>query len=172
MDRFGVRPVSLSLYNTGTTIGAILSGLAIGPKTFLLGQLLLGVATSGMLMCPMTLAAKQMSAARFGFWSGAIMSIGNMGMLLSSSPLAWIVERFGWRLGFFISAGLGVLVAFAVFALVPKQKVSQTGRSSPLSEMVDVLRIGLSRPLRGLIVLSMVSLSASLILRGLGVVRG
>jgi MFS family permease len=166
MDRFGVRPVSLSLL-IGTAVGASLSGLAIGPKTFLLGQLLLGVATSGMLMCPMTLAAKQMSAARFGFWSGAIMSIGNIGMLLSSSPLAWIVEHFGWRLGFFISAGFGVLVAVAVFALVPKQRVSQTDRSSPLSEMVDVLRIGLSRPLRGLIVLSMVSLSASLILRGL-----
>src|SRR3984957_10528002 len=59
MDRFGVRPVSLSLL-TGTLIGATVSGLAIGPKTFFLGQLLLGLATSAMLMCPMTLAAKQM----------------------------------------------------------------------------------------------------------------
>ena len=30
----------------------------MGPKRFLFGQFLLGVATSGMLMCPMTLAAK------------------------------------------------------------------------------------------------------------------
>src|SRR5258708_1868801 len=41
MDRFGVRPVSLSLL-TGTVIGAVVSGLAVGPDTFLLGQLLLG----------------------------------------------------------------------------------------------------------------------------------
>jgi predicted MFS family arabinose efflux permease len=132
-----------------------------------LGQFLLGTSTSGMLMCPMTLAAKEMSAARFGFWSGAIMSIGNAGMLLSSSPLAWIVERFGWRLGFFLAGGFAVLVACAVFALVPKQRISEATRPSVLSEMVEVLRLGVSRPLRGLIVLSLVAMPASLILRGL-----
>ena len=166
MDRFGVRPVSLSLL-IGTVIGAVVSGLAIGPGTFLLGQLLLGTATSGMLMCPMTLAAKQLPAQRFGFWSGAIMSIGNIGMLLSSSPLAWVVERFGWRLGFFLSAGFGVLVASAVFMLVPPQQPSQNRRPSVLSEMAEVIGLGLSRPLRGVVVLSMAALSASLVLRGL-----
>ena len=91
MDRFGVRPVSLSLL-AGTVIGAIASGFATGPESFAVGQVLLGIATSGMLMCPMTLAAKQLSAARFGLWSGAILSIGNIGMLLSSSPLAFVVD--------------------------------------------------------------------------------
>ena len=120
MDRFGVRPVSLSLL-AGTIVGALASGLATGPEGFLFGQFLLGVATSGMLMCPMTLAAKQMSAARFGLWSGIILSIGNIGMLLSASPLAFVVELWGWRAGFWISAGFGAVVAVAVFALVPKQ---------------------------------------------------
>ena len=68
-----------------------------------------------MLMCPMTLAAKQMSAARFGLWSGIILSIGNIGMLLSASPLAFVVEHWGWRAGFWISAGFGAVVAIAVF---------------------------------------------------------
>lgn len=166
MDRFGVRPVSLSLL-CGTIIGALASGLATGPESFLFGQFLLGVATSGMLMCPMTLAAKQMSAARFGLWSGIILSIGNIGMLLSASPLAYVVEHFGWRAGFWISAGFGAAVALAVFVLVPKQRVEQADPSSPLSQMGDVLRIGLSRPLRGLIALALVSLAASLVLRGL-----
>jgi MFS family permease len=78
MDRFGVRPVSLSLL-AGTIVGALASGLATGPEGFLFGQFLLGVATSGMLMCPMTLAAKQMSAARFGLWSGIILSNAAVG---------------------------------------------------------------------------------------------
>ena len=47
MDRFGVRPVSLSLL-AGTIVGALASGLATGPAGFLFGQLLLGIATSGM----------------------------------------------------------------------------------------------------------------------------
>ena len=166
MDRFGVRPVSLSLL-AGTIVGALASGLATGPAGFLFGQLLLGIATSGMLMCPMTLAAKQMSAARFGLWSGIILSIGNIGMLLSASPLAFVVEQFGWRAGFWISAGLGAAVALAVFLLVPKQPAEHADPSSPLSQMAEVLRIGLSRPLRGLVALALVSLAATLVLRGL-----
>jgi MFS family permease len=166
MDRFGVRPVSLSLL-IGTIVGAMASGFATGPASFLFGQFLLGVATSGMLMCPMTLAAKQLSPARFGLWSGAILSIGNIGMLLSSSPLAFVVDHLGWRAGFWISASLGVAVAFAVFALVPRQPAAHADQSSPLSQMAEVLRLGLSRPLRGLIALSLVSLAASLVLRGL-----
>jgi MFS family permease len=166
MDRFGVRPVSLSLL-CGTIVGALASGLATGPVSFVFGQFLLGVATSGMLMCPMTLAAKQVSAARFGLWSGIILSIGNIGMLLSASPLAFVVELWGWRAGFWISAGFGAVVAIAVFLLVPKQPAAQADQSSPLSQMAEVLRIGLSRPLRGLIALSLVSLAATLVLRGL-----
>ena len=166
MDRFGVRPVSLSLL-CGTIVGALASGLATGPESFLFGQFLLGVATSGMLMCPMTLAAKQMSAARFGLWSGIILSIGNIGMLLSASPLAFVVELWGWRAGFWISAGFGVVVAITVFLLVPKPSPAQADTSSPLSQMAEVLRIGLSYRLRGLVALSLVSLAASLVLRGL-----
>ncbi|MDA9493695.1 MFS transporter [Bradyrhizobium sp. CCBAU 11361] len=166
MDRFGVRPVSLGLL-AGTVFGAVASGFATGPESFAVGQLMLGVATSGMLMCPMTLAAKQLSAARFGLWSGAILSIGNIGMLLSSSPLAFVVDTWGWRAGFWISAAGGVAVALAVFALVPNQPAEHKDHSSPMSQMIEVLRLGLSRPLRGLIALALVSLATSLVLRGL-----
>ena len=166
MDRFGIRPVALCML-VGTVVGATASALATGPEAFLVGQLLIGVATSGMLMCPMTLAAKQMSAARFGLWSGVILSVGNIGMLLSSSPLAWVIEQYGWRAGFWISAVFGVLVAIAVFALVPKTDPAHTDDSSPLSQMAGVIRLGLSRPLRGVIALALVSLAAALVLRGL-----
>jgi len=166
MDRFGIRPVALGLL-AGTVAGAAVSALATGPETFLLGQLLLGIATSGMLMCPMTLAAKQMSAARFGLWSGVILSVGNIGMLLSSSPLAFVIEQYGWRAGFWVSAVFGLVVAVAVFALVPKTDPAHTDDSSPLSQMAEVMRLGLSRPLRGLIALALVSLAAALVMRGL-----
>jgi predicted MFS family arabinose efflux permease len=166
MDRFGVRPVSLSLL-AGTVVGAAASGFATGPESFAFGQLLLGIATSGMLMCPMTLAAKRLSAARFGLWSGAIISIGNIGMLLSSSPLAFVVDHYGWRAGFWIAAVAGILVAFAVFVLVPNQPAEHKDDSSPLSQLIEVLRLGLSRPLRGLVALALVSLATSLVMRGL-----
>jgi hypothetical protein len=76
-------------------------------------------------------------------------------------------RTLGLAAGFWISAGFGAVVAIAVFLLVPKQAAAQADQSSPLSQMAEVLRIGLSRPLRGLIALSLVSLAASLVLRGL-----
>jgi MFS family permease len=165
MDRFGVRPVSLSLL-AGTVIGSVVAGFATGPASFALGQLLLGISTSGMLMCPMTLAAKNLSAARFGVWSGAILSIGNIGMLLSSSPLAIVIDHYGWRAGFFLSAIAGVLIIAAVLTFVPSQSAEHKDDSTPLQQMIAVLRLGLSRPLRGLIALALVSLGVSLVLRG------
>jgi predicted MFS family arabinose efflux permease len=59
------------------------------------------------------------------------------------------------------------VVALAVFALVPNQPAEHKDHSSPLSQMIEVLRLGLSRPLRGLIALALVSLATSLVLRGL-----
>jgi predicted MFS family arabinose efflux permease len=166
LDRFGVRPVSLGLL-LGTFAGAILSGLSTGSTGFLLSQLMIGVSTSGMLMCPMTLAAKRLTARRFGLWSGIILSVGNMGMLLSSSPLAFVVERYGWRMAFWLAAAFSLVVASAVFALVPREKASPVAPRSPVAEMVGVLRIGVSRPLRGIIAVSLISLASSLVLRGL-----
>lgn len=166
LDRFGIRPVSLSLL-LGTFAGAILSGLSTGPTGFLLSQLMIGISTSGMLMCPMTLAAKRLTARRFGLWSGIILSVGNMGMLLSSSPLAFVVERYGWRMAFWLAAAFSLVVATAVFALVPREKASPEPPRSPIAEMVGVVRIGMSRPLRGIIAVSLISLASSLVLRGL-----
>ncbi len=165
MDRFGVRPVSLCLF-AGTIVGALASGFASGTASFVFAQFLIGVSTSGMLMCPMTLAAKQLSPERFGLWSGAILSLGNTGMLLSASPLAYVVEHYGWRSSFFIAAAVGVVIAAAVFALVPNQPPEHKDQSSPLSQMAEVFRLGLSRPMRGIIALALVSLASTLVIRG------
>jgi len=166
LDRFGVRPVALSLL-LGTFAGTILSACATGPISFLFSQLMIGVATSGMLMTPMTLAAKRLTARRFGLWSGVILSVGNMGMLLSSSPLAWVVEHHGWRMSFWLAAVFSLIVALAVVVLVPRDDAAPPAPRSPLAEMAGVLRIGLSRPLRGIIAVALVSLASSLVLRGL-----
>jgi predicted MFS family arabinose efflux permease len=96
-----------------------------------------------------------------------ILSLGNVGMLISSSPLAWVIEHYGWRAGFWLSSLFGLAVALAVFLLVPKSDPAQADHSSPWSQMVEVVRLGLSRRLRGIIALSLVSLATALVLRGL-----
>jgi predicted MFS family arabinose efflux permease len=165
LDRYSIRSVSLVLF-AGTVIGAAIAACSSGPLSFFVSQAALGMATSGMLMCPITLAAKRLSPAQFGLWSGIILSFGNSGLLLSASPLAYIVEHWGWRSGYWIAAAAAVIVAGLIAVIVPV--VRPAGQSRALtSEMSSVLRLGLSRALRGIIILAFVSLAMQLVLRGL-----
>jgi MFS family permease len=168
LDRFGVRPVSLALLGT-VTVGAVISALVGGPGGFLLAQVVLGLGSCGMLLCPMTLAAKTLTPARFGLWTGLIQATGNIGMLLSASPLAWVVEHSGWRVGFWVSAALSIMVAGLVLWLVPAERRDRTAGPRPglLLEARAVVRLGLSPALRGMMYLAFASFAIIMGLRGL-----
>ena len=166
LDRFSVRAVSLTLL-AATAVGCAFAALSASPLSFLLAQLMLGTATSGMLMCPMALAARELPPLKFGLWSGLILSLGNVGMLISASPLAWAVEHYGWRSGFWISLIFGLVIAAAVAVCVPGKRPQQGKAPALLGEMVEVARLALSPALRGIIAIALVSLSVMLVLRGL-----
>lgn len=165
LDRYSIRSVSLVLF-AGTIVGAAIAAFSTGPLSFFVSQATIGMATSGMLMCPITLAAKRLTPAQFGLWSGIILSFGNSGLLLSASPLAYVVEHWGWRAGYWTAAAAAVIVAGLIAVIVPI--VRPEGQQRALGvEMVSVLRLGLSRALRGIIILAFVSLAMQLVLRGL-----
>lgn len=166
LDRYSIRSVSLVLF-AGTVAGASLAATASGPVSFFCAQAMIGMATSGMLMCPMALAAKKLTPVQFGLWSGLILSLGNAGMLLSSSPLAYVVEHWGWRAGFWIAAAAGVVVAGLVMLIVPADRPVQGERRALFAEMGTVVRLGMSPLLRGIVILAFVSLAVQIVLRGL-----
>lgn len=166
LDRFGVRPVSLSLLAV-CAAGAVLAALAPGAWGMLFAQIVLGIGCSGMLMCPMTFAAKRLDLPRFGLWSGLIQAIGNSGMVLSASPLAILVEYEGWRAGFWACAALALLAALAVAAVVPNDPPAPGPKRRLADDAREVLRI-LARPeLRPIMALAFVSFGAVLGVRGL-----
>lgn len=166
LDRYGVRAVALWLLAIAG-VGAALAAIAPSAGTMLLAQVVLGVGCSGMLMAPMTHAAQVLDQKRFGLWSGLIQGIGNSGMLLSASPLAWLVEAAGWRAGFWACLGLGGL-AFAAVALTlrPRPPLPQPGRTI-LGDTRAVLGFASSARLMGIFALAFVSFGAVLGLRGL-----
>ena len=140
-----------------------------GSIGFFIAQLILGASTSGMLICPMVLAARRLSAAQFGIWSGIILSLGNMGMLLSASPLALLVEYSGWRAGFWLAGSASLAVAALVFLVVPNDRPARGAMRGLIAEMMTVFRLGVSPELRGIVALASVSLAVLLVLRGLWV---
>lgn len=165
LDRYGIKQVSLVLF-TGTIAGAVLASVAQSSTSFFIAQAMLGVFTSGMLMTPLALAARSLPPARFAVWSGVILGVGNSGMLLSASPLAYLVEAWGWRAAFWICAGLALAVAFAIALIVPSSRPARSRSTTVIAELRHVARLSLSPALRGIIMLALVALAVTLVLRG------
>jgi len=164
LDRFSVRTVSVALL-LATMLGSAFAATTQTPFSFCIAQILLGIATSGMLLCPVTYAARRLPAAKFGLWTGIILSLGNCGMILSASPLAWLVDHYGWRGGFVAAAAMAIMIALAVFIVVQPDHTETTPRHLA-GEVLGVFRLGFSRQLRGVIVLAFFSVAVTLVLRG------
>ncbi|MDO9710918.1 MFS transporter [Paracraurococcus lichenis] len=166
LDRWGVRRTALVLLGIGMA-GSALAALAPGPGTMLLAQCVLGMGCAGALMCPMTYAARAMDGHRFALWSGIIQAFGNCGMLLSASPLALLVERQGWRAGFWASGALAALAFVAVAATVQRTPPAQAGRRSLWQDTRDILAIAVSPRLRAPMTIGFASFAVVLGVRGL-----
>jgi predicted MFS family arabinose efflux permease len=166
LDRYGVRRTALALLAIGA-LGSALAALAEGPAGMLLAQAVLGVGCSGMLMCPVTFAARALPLPRFALWSGVIQAVGNTGMLLSASPLAVLVEWQGWQAGFWFSAVLAVLAWTAVALAVPEPPLPRSAHRTVWQDAREVLALARSPALRPLMVFAFASFAAVLGVRGL-----
>lgn len=166
LDRHGVRRVALALLAIGVA-GAVLATIATGPWGMVAAQIVLGIGCSGMLMCPITYAARALPAARFAVWSGVIQAFGNTGMLISASPLAALVEAAGWRAGYAACAAIAALALLAVALLVPRDVPEARAGRSALSDARDLLRMAWLPQMRGVMVFAFASFAAVLGVRGL-----
>ncbi len=166
LDRYGVKPTALALLAIAA-VGSLFGAVATGPWSMLLAQVVLGIGCSGMLMCPVTYAAKNLPPQKFGLWGGVIQAFGNTGMLLSASPLALLVDASGWRAGYVACALLAIGAATAVAVLVREARAPLQARRSVAEDARDVIRLGLSRDIRGPVVIAFASFAAVLGVRGL-----
>ncbi len=166
LDRYGIKPVSLTLLATGVA-GSAMAAFAVGPWSMVAAQCVLGIACSGMLMCPVTFAAKSMASSRFGLWAGLIQAMGNIGMVLSASPLALLIDHAGWRAGFVACGVIAAIAWIAVAALVREPPVARDTGRSLWADARDVLALAVSPRLIGVLVLAFASFAVVLGVRGL-----
>jgi predicted MFS family arabinose efflux permease len=84
----------------------------------LAGRALMGAGFGVMLIGSMVVISRWFPPDRFSTLSAMVMSIGLIGNLLATTPLAWGAEAFGWRAVFAVVVGFTFLGALAVFAVV------------------------------------------------------
>lgn len=106
---------TLGLGSATMGIGAILFGLAPQFSIAWLGRLLVGLGASVILIASLRLSAEWFRPQEFATISGWSQTVGNVGALVASSPLALVVEMLGWRQSF---VAIGTLTLFLAVAAV------------------------------------------------------
>ena len=167
IDFHGVRRTILAAFPF-TIAGAVLSALAPQYALVVLGQALIGIGCAPAFLVCTVFIAKRFPPSQFASVSGLVMGLGGVGMLLTGTPLAWVVQTSSWRTAFLVLAAGSALAWVAVFALVreapPVRKADEGGvlaaarRFAALFAMPHTL---------GIVALASVTYASFITLRGL-----
>ncbi|WP_397408722.1 nitrate/nitrite transporter [Polaromonas sp.] len=117
IDLHGVRRTVLTAFPVAIA-GAAVSALSTSFGMLVAGQVLIGIGCAPAFLVCTVFIARHMPAHRFAAISGLAMSVGGIGLLLTGTPLAWLIEASSWRMGFWVLGAWGVLAWGLIWALV------------------------------------------------------
>lgn len=166
LDRIGPRRTSLTLLCIAAA-GAAAAAAAPGRASFAAAQVIIGAGCAGLMMAPLSFAARTLRPERFGAVSGYLPGVGGIGLLLSGSPSAMLIGVGGWRLAYAGTAAFALVVVIAVARLVPELPRSPTEGKRIGAEMGEMVRLLAGARLRAPVVLALVGYAALIGLRGL-----
>ena len=145
-DRFGPRRTVSGMLLLAV-VGATVFTLAPSWPILLAGRALMGAGFGVMLIGSMVVISRWFPPDRFSTMAAMVLSIGLIGNLLATTPLAWGTELIGWRGVFGIVVVFTALAAIAVWLVVrdapPGHPFLQRKTETPgemLRGMVEVLR--------------------------------
>ncbi|WP_370630114.1 MFS transporter [Xenophilus sp. Marseille-Q4582] len=151
-------------------LGAVLSALAPSFQWLLLGQVLIGIGCAPAFLVCTVFIARQFAPERFAAVSGAILGFGSVGMLLTGTPLAWLIEASSWRMGFWVLAALSV-VAWGAIAMCVREPRPAAAAGAPRESLGQAVRtfggLLLMPHTLGIVVLALVTYASFVALRGL-----
>lgn len=110
-DRFGPRRTVTGMLMLAT-IGCLIFTLATTWTILLTGRVLMGAGFGAMLIGSMVVISRWFPPDRFSTLTAMVMSIGLLGNLAATSPLAWASQVIGWR------AVFGAAVIFVALATI------------------------------------------------------
>lgn len=114
IDLHGVRRTVLSVFPLAIA-GALLSAAAPSFGWLLAGQVLIGIGCAPAFLVCTVFIARHFAPERFAAVSGLTLGIGSLGMLLTGTPLAWLVAQSSWRAGF-VALAAGSMLAWGAIA--------------------------------------------------------
>ena len=114
IDVYGPRRTVLAVFPL-TIAGGLVTASATGYPGLIAGQVLTGIGCAPAFLACTVFIARRFPGGQYASVNGAALGIGSVGLLLTGTPLAWIVTHWGWRAGF---VALAVCAAFAWLAIL------------------------------------------------------
>jgi sugar phosphate permease len=122
MDNFGAKRLILILSFVGV-VGAIIFAVAHSFPVALIGRALIGIGMACALMGPYKLISLWFPVHTFGTISGIILSIGTLGGIVATAPLAFAVNWIGWRGSFLLIALIHLGITIWIYGAVKDSPV-------------------------------------------------
>jgi len=116
-DRLGPRKV-VGYWSMVASVGCFIFGLAPSIGWASAGRALIGIGVGGVYVPALKAFSQWFRKREFATMVGLLMSVGNLGAVIATTPLAWAAVTWGWRVTFFLIGGITLALAFATLTLV------------------------------------------------------
>ncbi len=142
LDRYGARRMVPGLFLLAI-VGSVLYAAAQSGPELIAGRALIGIGCALGLMGPMVVIARWFEPERYARLISLLFTIGGLGALMASTPLAAISEAIGWRGAFYLMAAVTGIIAVLLYSIVrdaPPGAPQAEGRRETAGEMLRGLR--------------------------------
>ncbi|MDF2867725.1 MAG: phtH [Gammaproteobacteria bacterium] len=116
-DRFGPRTL-ITLASLICASGALVFALTKITYMAAAGRFLMGMGSAFAFIGILIIVANWFSPGYFAFFAGITQLMGSVGAIVGETPLALAVARFGWQATLLIVAGIGFILALAIWLIV------------------------------------------------------
>ena len=135
-DRIGPRRV-IAYWSVVAAAGCFIFGMAPGIGWASIGRALIGIGVGGVYVPAIKAFSLWFRKKEFATMIGLLMSVGNFGAMIATTPLAWASETWGWRMTFYLIGGITLFFAFVVLMFTRDHKPL----NQPAKENLDSARM-------------------------------
>lgn len=128
LDRFGPRRTISSLFIVAVA-GSALFAMAEDVAGLALGRGLIGFGCAAGLMGALVAIARWFPPSRFAAMSSLFYTLGGVGFLLATTPLAWASATIGWRAAFWLMAAVTAILSLLIYIVVRDAPVADEPRA-------------------------------------------
>lgn len=127
LDRFSTRSVILTSLLV-CALGTLFFGLSTTILVAGICRFAAGIGSAFCFLSSMRLASRWFPSHRLALVTGLVVTMAWLGGSVAQTPMAYLIEKLGWRHALAVDAGLGILIWLIIFINVKNYPASSQGQ--------------------------------------------